>query len=346
LISKTESRLNDPYFTTFDQDMASQVLPPPQPAHTLNSSSFTEQHHPAPVQRTNYGSPIDPNDTPLAEIRERYARNGYVWLKNVIPRSDVYDMRERYFRTIAPTGLLAAGTSPRDGIFDTSRDPTLHQGLGAAPEESAQATLDDIHASSAYHEFLAHPSLREWVRRLTQWDREVVLKRGLIRHNVPGSKCPSGIHYDQLFLRAGDPVFVTAWVPIGDCAADGGGLMYLEDSCELGEKIERRFAAEQDKEGMPREERISAFNHHMGELGHLSHDAEAWAKEDGLGKRWLVADYEAGDVVFHSPWMIHASSQNSDGLGRIRLASDLRFYEEGAKLDERWTRPFYHGDGL
>ena len=338
--------------------MATQVLSTPQPAHTLSSSysPSTEQNRPPPLQRTNYGSHIDTDmvdwliptskDTPLSEIRARYARDGYVWVKNVISREDVFDMRERYFQTISPTGILKPGSSPRDGIFDSSLDPSAHQGIGAAPQQSSQKTLDEIHASPEYHNFLAHPSLREWVRRLTGWEKEVVLKRGLIRHNVPGSKCPSGIHYDQLFLRAGDPVFVTAWVPIGDCAADGGGLMYLEDSCELGEKIEERFEAEQDKDNMSREERISAYNYHMGELGHLSHNAETWAKEDGLGKRWLVADYEAGDVVFHSPWMIHSSSRNTDGLGRIRLASDLRFYEEGAKLDERWMKPFNHEDGL
>ncbi|MCJ1447920.1 MAG: hypothetical protein MMC23_008432 [Stictis urceolatum] len=336
--------------------MATQVLPPPQPAHALTGNLSTPQNRPTPVQRTNYGSPIDSQmlswltpttkDTPLSEIRARYRRDGYIWIKDIIPRSDVFDMRERYFQTISPTGLLAPDTSPRDGIFNPALDPTKHQGLGAAPEESARATLDEIHGCAGYHQFLAHPDLREWVRRVSGWEKEVLLKRGLIRHNVPGSKCPSGIHYDQLFLRAGDPVFVTAWVPIGDCAADGGGLMYLEDSCKLGETIEERFEKEQEKECMPREERISAFNYHMGERGHLSHNAESWAKDDGKGKRWLVADYEAGDVVFHSPWMIHASSQNSDKLGRIRLASDLRFYEEGARLDERWTKPFFHGDGL
>lgn len=84
----------------------------------------------------------------------------------------------------------------------------------------------------------------------------------------------------------------------------------------------------------------------MGEPGHLSHDAEQWAKEEGQGKRWLVADYEAGGVVFHSPWMIHSSSRNEDGKGRIQLATDLRFYEEGARVDERWTRHFFHGDRL
>ena len=123
--------------------------------------------------------------------------------------------------------------------------------------------------------------------------------------------------------------------------------MYLENSTELGEQIEERYKERQSKDNMPREERISAFNHHMtGVLGHLSHNAEDWAKEDGLGKRWLVADYETGDVVFHTPWTIHAASHNNDPNGRIRLASDLRFYEGGARLDERWTTHFYHGDGL
>ncbi len=329
------------------------VQQPPQPAHVLTSFTLSR---PAPKQRTNYGSYVDtsivswlrptPRDTPLSEMQRRYAQDGYVWIKNVIPRDDVYDFRQTYFTHLAATGLLKQGTSPRDGIFNPALDPHKHQGLGATPEKSAESLLDAVHADDKYHEFLAHPALRAMVRGLTGWEKEVMMNRGLVRHNVPGSKCPSGIHYDQLFLRAGDPVFVSAWVPIGDCAADGGGLMYLEDSCPLGQSVEANFHDKQQKEDMPREERISAFNRHMGELGHLSHDAEQWAKEEGQGKRWLVADYEAGDVVFHSPWMIHSSSRNEDGGGRIRLATDLRFYEEGARVDERWTKHFFHGDGL
>ena len=329
-----------------------QVTSPPQPVHELGSLL----NRLAPLQKTNEGAHIDsemiswliptPNDTPLPEIRSRYERDEYVWLKNIIPRDAVLEMRERYFRTISPTGILKPATDPIDGLFDASLDPSKHQGLGATPAKTSEKLLDEIHKSAECHEFLKHPDLRAWVRRLTGWESEVILDRGLMRHNVPGSRCPSGIRYDQLFLRAGDPVFLTAWLPIGDCAADGGGLMYLEDSTKLGEHIEERFKERQSKEDMPREERISAFNHYMGELGHLSHNAEDWAKGDGLGKRWLVADYEAGDVVFHGPWAIHAASHNDDPKGRIRLASDLRFYEEGARLDERWTTHFYHGDGL
>ena len=33
-------------------------------------------------------------------------------------------------------------------------------------------------------------------------------------------------------------------------------------------------------------------------------------------------------------------------MAGIRLATDLKFYDERAKLDERWMKNFYLGDGL
>ena len=43
------------------------------------------------------------------------------------------------------------------------------------------------------------------------------------------------------FLRGGEAEFLTAWVPIGDCAANGGDLTYLENSNSLGEDIEPEY---------------------------------------------------------------------------------------------------------
>lgn len=255
------------------------------------------------------------------------------------------ELQPSYFSHISPTGIIAPSTPPRAGIFNPALDPLNHQGLGGTPIQASQSLLDSIHSHPSYRSFLAHPSLRSFIRTLTGWDKEVMLSRGLLRHNVPQS-LSTGIHYDQLFLRAGDPVFATAWVPIGDCSAAGGGLMYLENSCAIGEACEKEFLQRQEAEDMSPEERVNAFNKHMGEGGHLSHDAEEFLKKEGRGRRWLVADYEAGDVVFHSPWMIHGATKNEDESGRIRLATDLRFYEEGSKLDQRWMKTFYFGDGL
>lgn len=250
-----------------------------------------------------------------------------------------------YFTHMEPSGILLPSTSPRDGIFDSAKDPMAHQGLGGAPDESSFKRLNEAHQLPQYQEFLKHPNLRSFVREFTGWEKEVLLKRALLRHNCPGSQS-TGIHYDQIFLRNGEPEFLTAWVPMGDCAATGGGLMYLENSADLARKIEDDFT-ERSKQ-LPAEERISAFNVNMSHKdGCISQDAEEFGRKEAKGKhRWLIADYEAGDVVFHTPWMIHAATKNEDELGRIRLASDLRFYDENATKDERWMKLFYYGDGL
>ena len=86
-----------------------------------------------------------------------------------------------------------------------------HQSLGGDPEKSSRELLDAVHATPEYEEFLTHPDLRNFVRHFMSWKDEILVKRALLRHNCPGSES-TGIHYDQLFLRAGEPVFLTAWV--------------------------------------------------------------------------------------------------------------------------------------
>lgn len=58
-----------------------------------------------PTPRSNQGTRIDAastgwmqsvtTDTSKEEMRARYNRDGYLWVKNLIPRDDVLDMREQ-----------------------------------------------------------------------------------------------------------------------------------------------------------------------------------------------------------------------------------------------------------
>lgn len=220
----------------------------------------------------------------------------------------------------------------------------MHQGIGGTPEQQVLELLDSVHATPTYRQFLTHPALRSFIRDFTGWSKEVLVDRAMLRHNCPGS-LSTGIHYDKYFLRGGEAEFLTVWVPIGDCPATSGGLMYLENSNALGEELEAEFA--RNATTMSAEERMDAFNKNMMKDGFLSHDAEEFGRVRAGGRlRWLVGDYEAGDVVFHKPYMIHTATQNEDELGRIRLSSDLRFYEEGAALDQRWMKVWRHDDGL
>lgn len=262
---------------------------------------------------------------------------------NAVHLSSLYTS---YFEHMSSSGLLKPGTSPRDGIFNSALDPLAHHGVGGTnlPDSNSQvALLESAHSTPAYLTFLQHRSLRAFIRRFTGWKQEVMTARTLLRHNVPNG-LSTGIHYDKIFLRAGAAEFLTGWVPIGDCGPSGGGLMYLERSTELGRAMEAEFMRQ--AEGFTEEERIYAFNRNMARDGQLTHDADEFGRERGQGRRWLVGDYEAGDVVFHNPWLIHGSAKNEDPLGRIRLSTDLRFYEEGASLDERWMNVWNPDDGL
>lgn len=123
--------------------------------------------------------------------------------------------------------------------------------------------------------------------------------------------------------------------------------MYLEHSDDIGRAMEADFMKR--AEHFTAEQRISGFNQNMAKDGQLSHNAEELAKTlyQERPHKWLVADYEAGDVVFHNPYLIHGAAKNEDPLGRIRLSTDLRFYEEGAPLDKRWMQSVWKPeDGL
>ena len=77
----------------------------------------------------------------------------------------------------------------------------------------------------------------------------------------------------------------------------------------------------------------------MNDGGFLSRDTVAYGKD--ARRKWLIAEYEAGDVIFHNPWMVHASCKNKDPSSRIRLATDLRFVDPEKPYDEVSLQVFF-----
>ena len=156
-------------------------------------------------------------ETPLAEMQKRLSEDGYLFLKHLIPKADVLKVRKEYFQHFSPTNILEPGTDPELGIFNSSQSPDQHGGIGAGempPTDEQVRILTSSHVQPVYLEFLEHPALRQTVCDLMGWKKDVLLKRTMLRHNVPGG-LSTGVHYDKLFLRGGDGNFLTASVPIG-----------------------------------------------------------------------------------------------------------------------------------
>ncbi|KAH7412122.1 hypothetical protein DE146DRAFT_266608 [Phaeosphaeria sp. MPI-PUGE-AT-0046c] len=295
-------------------------------------------------------------DMPLEEIRQRYNEDGYVFLKGLLPRQDVLKAREEYFKMLSPSGVLKPGTQAVDGIFDADKDAADFPGIGAGAAggngrpgaETAEKFVDlalQAHYADWYKEtFCKHPVLRDFIARMTGWGENTLgIRRSLLRNNTPGNKA-IGVHYDQIFLRHGEPTSATAWIPMGDIGLTGGGLIYLENGHTLGREIEAEFARKATENGLTEEEAKNAFNQNMLSTGLLADGPREYSNT--FDRRWLVTSYEAGDVVIHNPFAIHASTMNYDPDNIIRVGTDLRFVDSSKPWDKRWDHDYRFNDGV
>jgi ectoine hydroxylase-related dioxygenase (phytanoyl-CoA dioxygenase family) len=266
-------------------------------------------------------TPTDPA-VGAKRIREHYDERGYVWLKGFLRRSDVVDFRGWVFSHLADTGMLRPGTDPRLGIASPE---SLDRNL-------ANRRLMSLVRSAAYEGFCSQPALWRFMDEFLS-GLSYLHKRKIMRFTMPGTPAATPAHYDLVYLRGGTSRLVTAWIPIGDIPVDMGGLVYLEGSHAVGQAMEKAF--ELASAELSPEERISAYNRNMTEGGWVSKDLPGMAER--FDARWLTADYEAGDVMLHSPFMIHASTANQSASGRVRLSTDIRYQNVDDEIDARWN---------
>ena len=274
-------------------------------------------------------APSDPGE-PLPVLIERYRRDGYLWLKGLLPRAEVLGFRRYVFAALADTGLVAPGSDPEAGIAGAAEDV-----------DAARRRLMELVRSAAFESFCLSPPLWRLMDSFLG-GMAYLHKRKLLRYTRPGQAFATPAHYDLVYLRGGTSRLVTAWIPIGDTPATMGGLCYLEGSDREGRRMEAQFAAA--NADMPPEERISAYNREMGEGGWISKDLPDMAER--FDTRWLIADYEAGDVMLHSPFMIHAATANDDPHGRLRLSCDIRYQNVRDEIDARWSNHWSLDDML
>lgn len=248
----------------------------------------------------------------------RLRRDGYLFLPQQLDPEVVNEFREYYFTAMADTGIVAPGSDPAVGV-------------GAQGEidraKIRSALFENIVPGERYAALTGHPDVRGWFEWFLGEDVHLH-KRKIIRHIRPGE---SGIgtatqaHYDLVYLREGSERVLSMWIPLGDCPAEQGGLAYLEGS--------HHWALADERERGDKRPAASI----TADLPGLAdkHDA-----------RWLLANYRAGDVMVHSSYVVHASTDNVDPLDRIRLSTDIRYQRASEPIDWRWQEHWSDDDGL
>lgn len=277
--------------------------------------------------------PTDPHRS-RGELWEQYQAQGYLWLKGILDRQEVLEFRGRFFAAYVEAGLplIVPGSDPTAAIFDDSADP--------ADPGLYKKTLMEVVRWADYEAFCLMAPMRRFYETFLQGPT-YLHKRKIIRYGKPNDRQCTGAHYDLIYLRGGTDRICTSWIPIGDIPVECGGLVYLEGADAWGRRKEAEFSAL--NRDLPPEQRVSAYNRNMT-TGWLSNNLAVMA--DDLNTRWLVADYEAGDMVVHSPYMVHASTMNVDPQRRIRLSTDIRYQRVRDEIDARWANHWSLDDML
>jgi ectoine hydroxylase-related dioxygenase (phytanoyl-CoA dioxygenase family) len=267
----------------------------------------------------------------LDAIQHFYRENGYVWIKGLLDAGEVNEFRGWVFHNLAQSGLLRPGSDPHEGIGN----PLGHD------RALATRRLMMLVRSARFEQFCLQPRLSRFMDDFLN-GISYLHKRKIMRYTLPASRVATPAHYDLVYLRGGTDRIVTAWIPIGDISVAEGGLVYLKGSHLQGRSLEADFS-ERAKALSP-EERTSAFNKHMTEGGYVSKNLPEMAER--FDTQWLIADYEAGDVVLHDPYFIHASTNNESATGRIRLSTDIRYQNVEDEIDARWSQHWSLDDML
>jgi hypothetical protein len=86
---------------------------------------------------------------------------------------------------------------------------------------------------------------------------------------------------------------------------------------------------------------LRAITDRPGDTRPITHDLALVSET--LDRRWLWADFAAGDVTVHSPHLVHASLDTV--TDEMRLSADVRFLREGETADPRWLHAWAGDDG-
>ncbi|MEY2468227.1 MAG: hypothetical protein QOF21_925 [Actinomycetota bacterium] len=238
-------------------------------------------------------------------LRAQLASNGYLFFRSLIDPSAVSATRAAVLGALDECGWLADGSRRNDAL---PSDKVRREEANADP--AFFDAYKAIQHLQAFHELAHTPSLIALMTRLVG-EPLLVHPRKIARIGLPKDPYIVGAHQD-FPLNHGSPDVLTAWVPLGDCPDEMGGLKVLAGSHRAGL---RPVAAVPNVGGLKVAEPL----------------------DDAPG--WRTADFRAGDVlVFHS-LTVHAAKANH--TDRLRLSSDFRYQNASDPVAEGSLVPHY-----
>jgi hypothetical protein len=249
------------------------------------------------------------------ELRARLDEHGYLFFSGLLPVQDVLEVRRQILEVLGRYGWLAAGSELMDGIADVEafarepKDEVEFCGVGVGPD-----AYRDIYHLEAFHRLSHHPALLGLYGRL--FGAPVLPQpRNIARVMIPTETgAPTPPHQDFIHIQ-GSKKTMTAWLPLGDCPIDLGGLTTLAGSHKDG---------------------VLSYKQAEGAGG-----LEAYLCE--MHYPWAMGDYAAGDVLTFTCETVHRALPNHIP-DRIRLSADYRYQPAHDPINDGSLQPHCNVD--
>jgi hypothetical protein len=234
-----------------------------------------------------------------AELRQRMARDGYLFLRNAMPLDALIPLRDQCLEIVA-----------RAGWIDRNRPGEAIANLDAfcvEPMPEFLAVYRQIYRLPAFHAVKQHPQVLAMMERVLGGKvlpHPLALARALFPRRIEVTTPP---HQDFVHI-GGTEDTITAWFPLMDCTPEMGGLEVAEGS---------------HKEG------VRDFEVTLG--------AGGISVSDPLEGEWRYSPFRLGDVILFHSLAVHRGRPNRSQ--RLRLSSDCRFQRVNEPVSEVSMQP-------
>ncbi len=245
------------------------------------------------------------DSTPLLKdnvaLAERMARDGYLYIKGLLPPDAVENVGRQFLEDAAEGGWLDPDRPINDRIAS----------LEAACVDPEAGFLEVFSRFYRREDTLAlrhNPAIIDFFERL--FGEEVLVHPLLVARNIfpQHEEFTTQPHQDYVHIQ-GTPETYTAWLPLHDCPAEMGGLAVAEGTHRDGV---RDFAVCSGAGGLKVTESFEG--------------------------RWRSGDYAAGDaLIFHS-MLVHKGTPNRTAC--LRHSMDARYQRANEPISEVSMKPY------
>ena len=228
--------------------------------------------------------------------------DGYLFLRGLLPRDAVLEVRRRLLEKAAVGGWLDPDRPIEDGIANPAASCK-------DPEERYMTVFRGIWADEALHRLKTHPAVLALFDGI--FGEPALAHPMFVQRNIfpqsEGFDFTTGAHQDKVHI--GGATSHAMWVPLGDCPRDKGALA------------------------------VAAGSHLAGVLDtKVGSGAGGMDICVPIPGQWVTGSFEAGDVLIFSDTTVHRALPNRST--EIRQSFDARYQPASQPVAETNMCPY------